>query len=331
MGKRVVYPQELKKYVKKYSLQEKMRSILSLLGPEAQDIIDWAANEVMSESSKDKTDVGKKIFRKVAREAAIRLVQQNHRRSKVTTKAEVKRKTGISAEMPVLYKDAGFRHPQEARNLRHNIFHQAFLALIMTYFPDVHTWVPVTGQGSLTPDLIVEHEDPKWTIVVEYKGYRNVTLMSESEILKGMRYQKMYGTAWLVTSTEKSVHRLYSRTLNSETLIDQGIERLQRILKKKAYTDEQKENRGIARKGLKHLEKHRGINLRCKMISADDLIESCRNGRPLKGLAITTGMELVEMLRNAGLDEHADNILRVMKSPPRLVHSESVTSMRLIE
>jgi len=238
-------------------------------------------------------------------------------------------KTGQKVEMPVLYRDAGFRHPQEARNLRHNIFHESFLALIMHLFPDVNTSVPTTGEG-LTPDLMVEHKDPDWLISVEYKAYRSLTLLSESELLKAMRYQAAYGTAWLVTTTTKSASHLYSKTLDSQELIEKGPPRLRLLYKKKAYTSEQKENRGIARKGIKHLEKQNGLHLKCKMLSVDELLESMRNGRPLKGVVITTGFEFVQMLNDAGLHEEADDVLRVMKLPTTSLHSDSVTSVRLI-
>ncbi len=304
--------------------------MVDLLGPDAQGVIDWAVQEATHRSPNGPLDGGL-IYSLIAKEAAIQLIQKNHKRGKITTKVQVRRLTGLHFEMPVLYKEAGLRHPQEARNLRHNLFHTAFLAYINKCFPDVHTWVPVTGQGSLTPDLMVEHNDPNWLFAVEYKGYRSITLLSESELLKGMRYQQEFGTAWLVTTTAKSVHVLYGRTLDSEELINNGITRLQRLLKKKTYTDEQRENRGIARKGITHLEKHRGINIRCKVITVDELLESSKKGHPKKGLAITTGMELVGLLRGVGLDEHADNIIRVMKLPTNLIHSDTVTSMRLIE
>ncbi|MFW9920388.1 MAG: hypothetical protein ACFFED_12370, partial [Candidatus Thorarchaeota archaeon] len=221
-------------------------------------------------------------------------------------------------------------HPQEARNLRHNIFHEAFLSLIMKYFPDVETSVPTTGEG-LTPDLMVIHTNPNWQISVEYKGYRSITLLSESEVLKGMRYQKAYGSAWLVTTSTKTVRSLYSGNLNSEQLIDQGIARLEAISKRKTFTEEQKENRGIARKGITHLEKHRGENLTSRLVSAEELLESCKQGKPIKGIAISSGFEFVEMLMKEGLVKEADNVLRVMKSPTTRLHSDTITSVRLIE
>ena len=183
----------------------------------------------------------------------------------------------------------------------------------------------------MTPDLLIHHQDPEWLISVEYKGYRAISLLSESELLKGMRYQAEFGTAWLITTTTKSVHELYSSTLRSEELVKNGIERLTIISKRKAYTTEQRENRGIAKKGLGHLAKHRNDRLRCKMISHKDLIESCKEGRPLRGLAVTTGFEFIELLRQEGLEDEAENVLRVMKIRPDLLYSDSVTSMRLIE
>ena len=177
---------------------------------------------------------------------------------------------------------------------------------------------------------MVNHKNPDWTISVEYKGYRAITLLSESEVLKGMRYQEAYGTAWLVTSSTKSVRETFGTNLNSTIIVNQGLERLTRIAKRRAYTDEQRENRGIAKKGLTHLKKHEDAGLKCRLISAEELLESCRAGKPLKGLAITTGMEFVDMLRSEGFEKHAENVLQIMKTPARKVHSDSVTSVRLI-
>jgi hypothetical protein len=247
----------------------------------------------------------------------------------LTTKSEIKSKTGQKVEMPVLYREAGLRHPQEARNLRHNLFHEAFHALIMHLFPDVSTSVPSTGDG-LTPDLMIEHRDPDWSISVEYKGYRSITLLSESEVLKGMRYQEAFDTAWLVTSSAKTVRDVYRKTINSKEVVDRGIERLRRIYKRRAFTSEQKENRGIARKGISHLEKHKDMNLKCRLWTAEELLDSMRIGKPVKGLIISSGFEFIEMLKEAGLEEDADNVLRVMKLPTTSLHSDKVTSVRLI-
>ncbi|RLI54548.1 MAG: hypothetical protein DRO87_04790 [Candidatus Thorarchaeota archaeon] len=325
---------ELRKHLRKYNLTEKLNSIIGLLGSDAQEVIDWAYEEGRRRTKEERglkeSDLGRVVFELIGNEAAIRLVQRNHARGRLTTKSEVKSKTGLRAEMPVLYRQAGLRHPQEARNLRHNMFHEAFLALIMHLFPDVDTSVPTTGEG-LTPDLMVTHKDPDWTISVEYKGYRSLSLLSESELLKAMRYQEAYGTAWLVTTTMKSVKGEYSGVVTSKEVVRRGLERLRRIYKRKAYTTEQKENRGIARKGISHLTKHENMRLRCKIITVDELLESMRKGTPLKGVIITTGFEYIDMLKEAGLHEHADNVLRVMKSPAGLLHSDSVTSMRLIE
>jgi hypothetical protein len=324
---RVRYPPSLKKYVRRYNLHEKLGSILRLLGKDAQSVVDWAQKEARRES--DGSDIGKTIFRLIGYTAAIQLVQQNHARGRLTTKNEIRVKTGQNVEMPVLYQEAGLRHPQEARNLRHNIFHEAFLALILHYFPDVETSVPSTGAG-LTPDLMVTNKNPDWTISVEYKGYRSITLLSESEILKGMRYQDAYGTAWLVTSTTKSVQYLYGANLSSDELIEKGVERLRRVAKRGVFTDEQKENRGIARKGIAHLQKQKDIKLRCKVITVEDLLKSCRAGKPLKGLAVTTGLEFVDLLKEAGFPKLADDVLRIMKTPARSIHSDTVTAVRLI-
>ncbi len=332
LSKKLNYSPALRKHVRKYNLNDKLKSIMNLLGKDAQEVIDWAQDEAklrIKKGEEKKTNLAKIEFQLIANEAAIRLVKRNHSRGRMTIKSEVKRRTGIKAEMPLLYQEAGLRHPQEARNLRHNLFHEAFMALIMHLFPDVTTNVPVTGEG-LTPDLMVNHKNPNWTLSVEYKGYRAITLLSESEVLKGMRYQAAYGSSWLVTSTPKTVRDRYEGTLESEKLIRQGIERLERITKRKGYTGEQKENRGIARKGITHLEKLRGSNLKCKLISVKELLDSCREGKPRKALAITTGMEFVEMLREVGFESHADNVLRIMKTPTNLLHSDTVTSIRLI-
>ncbi len=329
MARKIQYGTALRRHVKRYGLHEKLGSIISLLGKDAQEVVDWAEEEATRREIPPK-NMGKELFAILGYEAAIRLVQENQRRGRITTKNEVKKRTGQKVEMPLLYRDAGLRHPQEARNLRHNIFHEAFVALIMKYFPDVETSVPTTGEG-LTPDLIVNHTNPDWQISVEYKGYRSITLLSESEVLKGMRYQKAYGSAWLVTTSTKSVRSLYSDTLHSEKLIDHGISRLENIAKRKTYTEEQKENRGIARKGIMHLDKHRGENLTCRLISASELLESCKVGKPFRGLAISTGFEFVDMLVEQGLEKEADNVMRVMKSPTNRLHSDTITSVRLIE
>ncbi|MHA2386315.1 MAG: hypothetical protein ACXAEE_08920 [Candidatus Thorarchaeota archaeon] len=330
---RIKYAPELKRYVRRYNLGEKLSSIFYLLNKDAQGVVDWAYKESKRKQEGKKPpqgiELGKTMFHLLGRTAAIRLVQQNHSRGRLTTKSEVRLKTGQKMEMPVLYQEAGLRHPQEARNLRHNLFHEAFLALITHLFPNVETSVPSTGEG-LTPDLMVKHKKPDWTISVEYKGYRSITLLSESEILKGMRYQAAYGTAWLVTSTTKDVSHLYGTTITSEEVIERGLARLRSIAKRRVYTSEQKENKGIARKGISHLQKHINDGLRCKVVSAADLLDSCKAGKPLKGLAVTTGLDFVDMLRDVGMDKHSDNVLRIMKTPARSIHSDTVTSVRLI-
>ncbi|MDF1539467.1 MAG: hypothetical protein P1Q69_11255 [Candidatus Thorarchaeota archaeon] len=329
MGKRVDYSSTLRSHIKRYGLHEKMGSILQLLGKDAQEVINWAEDEAARRNT-EKKNMGKVVFGLVGFEAAIRLVQENHRKGRLTTRNEVKSRTSQKVEMPVLYREAGLRHPQEARNLRHNLFHEAFVALIMKLFPDVSTSVPATGEG-LTPDLMVTHTNPDWTISVEYKGYRSITLLSESEVLKGMRYQKAYGTAWLVTTTNKTVREVYGSMLKSDDIIKRGMKRLENISKRKSYTEEQRENRGISRKGITHLQKHLGENLSCKHLTAEEILESCKQGKPLKGLAISTGFEFVDMLRNEGLDKEAENVLRVMKLPTNKLHSDTVPSVRLIE
>lgn len=321
-------------HVNRYTLDEKLNSILGLLGSDSQQVIDWAYEEAQrridDNKSLKKSNLGGIVFDLLGYEAAVRLVINNHSKGRMTTKNEVRVRTGQKVEMPLLYRDAGLRHPQEARNLRHNMFHEAFLALIMHLFPDVTTSVPTTGEG-LTPDLMVYHKDPDWTISVEYKGYRALTLLSESEILKAMRYQADFGTSWLVTTTPKSSISQYSKTLNAQDVIERGLARLRRMYRRKAYTVEQKENRGIAKKGISHLEKHKDLQLKCKLYSAEELLESMSNNKPLKGVIITTGLEFVDMLKEAGLHENAENVLRVMKLPAGSLHSDTVTSVRLIE
>ena len=333
MAKKATIGPALQKHVRRYTLNDKLRSITNLLGVDAQNVIDWAYEEAkrrIAENPKDKKgDLGRIVFDLIGNEAAVTLVKQNHARGRLTTKSEIKAKTGQKVEMPVLFREAGLRHPQEARNLRHNLFHEAFHALIMHLFPDVSTSVPVTGEG-LTPDLIIEHKNPDWSISVEYKGYRSITLLSESEVLKGMRYQAAFGTAWLVTTSAKTVRDVYRKTIHSKEVIKLGVERLRRIYKRRAYTSEQRENRGIARKGISHLEKHQDLDMKCRMWSAEELLKSMKDGKPLKGLIISTGFEFIELLKKAGLEEDADNVLRVMKLPTTSLHSDKVTSVRLI-
>ena len=333
MARKIKYSTVLKRHIQRHNLHEKIRSIIIILGNDSQEVFDWAAEEAKRrkhEQESSSFNLGKCIFLLVGHEAAIRLLKQNNARGRQTTKNEVRLKTGVKLDMPRLYRNAGLRHPQEARNLRHNLFHEAFMALIMHLFPDVETNVPVTGEG-LTPDLMVNHNDPKWTLSVEYKGYRAITLLSESEILKGMRYQHAYGSSWLVTSSMKGVRELYGNSLTSDEIITRGLTRLESIYKRRSFTAEQRENKGIARKGISHLNKHKGIGLKCKLVSAEALLDSCRAGKPIKGLAITTGLEFIDMLREAGFNDHADNVLRIMKIPTTLLHSDKVTSIKLIE
>lgn len=336
MARKVKYGTALRNHINRYNLHDKLRSMFNILGTEAQQVVDWAESESTRDSPDDeklskqkKKAKGRIIYELIGMEAAISLVKENYRRGRLTTKGEIKKRTGLKVEMPLLYREAGLRHPQEARNLRHNIFHKAFEALIMKIFPDVTTSVPSTGTG-LTPDLMVHSENPKWTISVEYKGYRSITLLSESEVLKGMRYQEAYRTAWLVTSTTKSVKDLYGPTFKSDELVKQGIRRLENVSKRKVYTSEQRENRGISRKGLSHLEKHKDDHLTCRHITAQDILESCKKGKPIKGLAITTGFEFIDLLREHGLNLEADSVLQIMKSPTNLLYSETVESVRLI-
>jgi hypothetical protein len=322
----------LKEHIEKYKLQRKIDSIISLLGDDAQSVIDWAQTEGKKRRKQKSSyggSLGKIVFNLLGFEAAVRLVQQNYAKGRLTTKNEIRLKTGQKLEMPVLYREAGLRHPQEARNLRHNIFHNAFLALIGKLFPNVSTSVPSTG-GNLSPDLLVSNQNPEWEICVEYKGYRSVTLLSESEVLKGIRYQAAYGTAWLVTTTNKTIKGELGRWISSKEIIEEGIERLGKIIKRQTYTEEQKENRGIARKGIKHLRKQGDLDVRCKLISAKEIIDSCTTGKPEKGLAITTGFEFIDLLKKEQLNDEANDVLRVMKTPAKMLHSDTVTSVRLI-
>ncbi|NWF96285.1 MAG: hypothetical protein HXY34_09085 [Candidatus Thorarchaeota archaeon] len=333
MSKKMRYDPELAKFVSRHNLSEKMRNIIATLGNDAQAVLDWAAGEARSLSGVGPGEkggsLGKVMFELVAREASIRLVIANDAKGRITTRDEVKRKMGYRVEMPVLYHEAGIRHPQEARNLRHNIFHESFMALVNKLFPDVSTSIPTTGKG-LTPDLIMTHKSPDWQMAVEYKAYRSLTLLSESEILKGMRYQTEWGTAWLITTSTKSVRDVYGNTLRSEELVDKGVERLRRIAKRRTYTNEQRENRGIAKKGIAHLEKHGGESLSCRLTQTPALVQSCVAGKPLRGLAISTGFEIVGLLRENGLEDAAEDMLKVMKLPTETLSGGKVTSVRLI-
>ncbi|MGV9168570.1 MAG: hypothetical protein ACOC38_01370 [Promethearchaeia archaeon] len=332
MSNRNIIGEPIKRHVRRYNLWRKIDSILSLLGEDAKNVVSWAYKEAkrqLKEKGDNEKKLGRKAYNLIAEEAAIRLVRENHDKGRMTTKSEVRKKTGYNALMPNLFRDAGVRHPQEARNLRHNLFHHAFSRLIQKILPDTNTSIPPTG-GKLSPDLLVRGKNPGWSMSVEYKGYRSITLVSESELLKAMRYQAEYGSSWLVTTSTKSVKALYGSEITSKELIERGLPRLRRISRKRTYTQEQREKRGIALKGIRHLKKQKGCNLKCRLISAEELIESCQEDDPIKGVAITTGLELKEMLKNVGLNEAANDVLRVMKLPAQLLHSDKVTSMRLI-
>ncbi|MEM2142751.1 MAG: hypothetical protein QXS20_10160 [Candidatus Thorarchaeota archaeon] len=323
---------KLSEYVERRRLRDKLSNMLHMLGDDADDVLRWAAGEGRrrAEEQKDPNLAGKLAYEALAREAATRMVQRNATHGRLTTRAELKRLTGIPMEMLNVYREAGLRHPQEARNLRHNIFHESFTAFLAREFPDVSMHVPQTGNG-LTPDLIVTHKNPDWTIAVEYKGYRSLTLLSESELLKGMRYQAEWGTAWLVTTTTKSVRSLYTGDITSDDLVRNGIDRLRAVAKRKVFTAEQMESRAIAKKGIAHLSKHGSKVLSCRLISADELLKSCHEGSPIKGLAVTTGLELAQIIRRAGLEREADNIIRIMKTSTDSIHSDTVTSTHLVE
>jgi hypothetical protein len=50
----------------------------------------------------------------------------------------------------------------------------------------------------------------------------------------------------------------------------------------------------------------------------------------MKGLAITSGLEFVELLKREKLTQEANDVLRIMKTPAKMLHSDRVTSVRLI-
>ncbi len=338
MARQVRYDPELLKFIRQHDITDRLESIVEILGDEAQNILDWASKEARrlhnrhngdQSNNNNNQSLGETIYNLIGHEAAIRLVVRNHNRGRLTTREEVRQKTGQDVRMPALYHEAGLRHPQEARNLRHNIFHDSFMTLVRKYFPDSEILIPKTGRG-LTPDLIIRHHDPDWELAVEYKGYRSLTLLSESEILKAMRYQAKWGSAWLVTTATKTVHGLYQGELDSEVLVREGLQRLRRVLKRRAYTTEQLESRGIARKGVAHLEKHGKERIVCRLVSAQELLDSCKAGTPIRGLAVSSGFEIVNLLRREGLEEAAENMLRVMKIPTQQLYSDRVSSVSLI-
>ena len=100
----------LQKHVRKYTLKDKLRSISALLGEDAQNVIDWAYSEAkrrIAENPKEKeSDLGRIVYELIGNEAAIVLVKQNHAKGRLTTKNEIKAKTGQKTEMPVLYREA---------------------------------------------------------------------------------------------------------------------------------------------------------------------------------------------------------------------------------
>ncbi len=341
MSRRIRYHPALLKFVQTHNLKDRLENIIEILGDEAQNILEWALAEAqhrLYEEDYENSDpevsssvlFGEMLYHLIGHEAAIRLVIDNYNKGRMTTKEEVRHRTGQDIDMPTLYHDAGLRHPQEGRNLRHNIFHDAFMKLVRKYFSDSEISIPAIGKG-LSPDLIIRHREPDWTLAVEYKGYRWMTLLSESEILKGMRYQAEWGSAWLVTTATKCVRDQYQRELDSEVLVEQGLQRLRRLLKRKAYTTEQREARGIARKGITHLEKHINERITCPLINAQDLLDSCLSGVPLRGLAVSTGFELVELFQREELFEAVEDILRVMKISTHQLYSDRVSSVRLID
>ncbi|MFW9920187.1 MAG: hypothetical protein ACFFED_11340, partial [Candidatus Thorarchaeota archaeon] len=93
MTRKVNYGTALRRYVKRYGLYEKLSSIINLLGNDAQSVFDWAEEEAKRNDSSAK-NLGKDIFSLVGYEGAIRLVQENNRRGRITTKNEVKKRTG---------------------------------------------------------------------------------------------------------------------------------------------------------------------------------------------------------------------------------------------
>ena len=90
LSRKVNYGPALRKHVRKYNLNDKLHSIMSLLGNEAQNVIDWAQEEAklrIKKGEEKETNLAKVEFRLIANEAAIRLVKQNHSRGRMTIKS----------------------------------------------------------------------------------------------------------------------------------------------------------------------------------------------------------------------------------------------------
>ncbi len=331
----------IRKYVQSKNLEKKFTNILNLLGGD----LDTAAQYIDIESlepPKDYTepidpidellDEGRRLFRALAYVAAVELVKKQHKEGRITAKQYIKGKLGISPDMPKLYHTAGIRHPQESRNLRHNIFHIAFLKLMRILAPNADYSIPQIGSGyTLTPDLIVENRDPSWLLACEYKAYRSFFPLAESEILKGARYAKEFGTAWLISTSVKSPIDEYGEYITIKDLIENGIKRYKIILQRRPETKDQKELRGIVVKGLKHLEKHKNDLIKVRNIPLEALLDSIKNGIPEKGLTITTGMKFIELLREHGLHEDAEKVLMIMKTPNEKIEAPGLISTKLID
>ena len=77
--KRVKYSSKLAEFVKRYTVTDKLDSIISLLGSEVQDVIDWAEEEATrrKKEERQKDHLGKIIYNLIGHEAAIRLVKMN--------------------------------------------------------------------------------------------------------------------------------------------------------------------------------------------------------------------------------------------------------------
>ena len=329
------------KYVRSKRLDEYFVKIISILGGDwssasqfiAEDLITKYNNEIQKnpQSNYTLTYYGELLYNALMKAAAIELAKKYNERGRRITKKDIKREIGYqSSDIIDIYHQAGLKHAQETRNLRHNMFHLAFLDLIRQLAPYAKFSIPQVGQGNhLTPDLMAYNENPKWILACEYKAYRSFFPLAESEILKAIRYAHEFGTAWLITTSIKSSIFEYGEYITPQELYKKGKERYKIIINRPAYTRDQKEIRGIAYKGLKQLEKHKDDRIRVKYIPLDELLEDIRNGTLKPGATITTGLEYIELLEQYGLDEEADMILKVMKKPT--IYSSTIISTKLID
>ncbi len=331
----------IKNYVQSKGLYRAFDNIVRLLGGDIDTAIQYIEEDDL-EPPKDYTepvdpydellDEGRRLFNALAYAAAVELIRKQYKQGRITAKHYIREKLGIKPDMPKIYQKAGIRHPQESRNLRHNIFHLAFLKLIKVLAPNAEFSIPQTGSGmNLTPDLIVNNKDPLWTLACEYKAYRSFFPLAESEILKGVRYANEFGSAWLISTSVKSPIFEYTDYLTVKELYTNGKIRYDLILQRKATTKDQKEIRGIAIKGVKQLEKHKNDKYKIKYIPLEELLESIKTGKLQKGLTITTGMEFIELLERYGLYKEAENILMIMKTPNEKLYYPGLISTKLID